>query len=410
MGFTPTFILRDPKTRKISKSAFRDRVVHHALCNIIVSIFEPTFIYDSHANKINHGTLKAIQRFDLFKRKVSKNNTRICYVLKADIKHYFQEVNYEILLKIIKRKIRDKKVIWLIKKILENFDNKEKGMPLGNLTSQFFANVYLNKLDYFVKHNLRAKYYIRYVDDFVLLHSSKKQPTLWKEQINEFLKNKLDLELHPDKSKISKLNKGINFLGYRIFFYHKLIRKSNLKNFERKFNQLKILFEQEIVSREKVVEFLEGWLAYCSHANTYKYRRYLVRTFNQNFPLDPKIKITNLRKHKNFLRKVNESGLQFSVQKTLFLYSEGFSIIEIANKRAIKESTVWAHLANLIEHNQLSVWNILSKNKIYEILYKIYSKKDRLKVIKRRINNEEISFDEIDCVLASVRSKGKKNH
>jgi len=211
-----TFILQDPKTRKISKSAFRDRVVHHALCNIIVPIFEKSFIYDSHANQIGKGTLKAIERFDKFKRKVSKNNSRKCYVLKADIKHYFQEVDHEKLLDIIKRRITGEKIIWLIEQILNNYKS-EKGMPLGNLTSQFFANVYLNELAQFVKHKLRAKCYIRYVDDFVILHNSKEQLNIWKSEINRFLKEKLELELHPNKSQILKLKKGIKFLGFRIF-------------------------------------------------------------------------------------------------------------------------------------------------------------------------------------------------
>ena len=114
-----TFILRDPKTRKISKSAFRDRVVHHAVCKIIIPLFEKGFIYDCHANIIGRGTLKAIGRFDVFKRKVSKNNTRECYVLKADIKHYFEEINHEILINILRRKIKDERLIWLISKILK---------------------------------------------------------------------------------------------------------------------------------------------------------------------------------------------------------------------------------------------------------------------------------------------------
>lgn len=114
------FIVRDPKTRKISKSDFRDRVIHHALCNIIEPIFEKGFIYDSCANRKGKGTLKALQRFDFFKRKVSKNDTLKCYVLKADIKKYFESVNHEILFKIVKKKIKDNKVLWLIRKILNN--------------------------------------------------------------------------------------------------------------------------------------------------------------------------------------------------------------------------------------------------------------------------------------------------
>ena len=170
-----TFILRDPKTRKISKSDFRDRIIHHALVRVIEPIFDKTFIYDSCANRIGKGNLFALKRFHKFMRKVTINRSRKAFCFKADIKHYFQEVDHDILIHIIKRKISDEKVIWLINQILDNFDNQEKGMPLGNLTSQFFANVYLNELDRFVKHKIKAKHYIRYVDDFVLLSDSKEQ-------------------------------------------------------------------------------------------------------------------------------------------------------------------------------------------------------------------------------------------
>lgn len=122
-----TIIISDPKTRKISKSKYRDRVVHHVLINVIGPIFEPTFIYDSFANQVGKGTLKAIERFNYFKRKVSKNNTLSCYVLKADIKHYFEEVNHEILLNILNERISDEKVIWLIKQILSNTPYKSGG-------------------------------------------------------------------------------------------------------------------------------------------------------------------------------------------------------------------------------------------------------------------------------------------
>lgn len=176
------FILRDPKTRKISKSDFRDRIVHHALIRIIEPIFEKIFIYDSCANRKGKGNSLALRRLEFFKGKITHNLKTEAYCLKADIKHYFQEVNHKILLNIIKKKISDEKVIWLIERILDNniLGNLEaEGMPLGNLTSQFFANVYLNELDYFVKHELKAKYYIRYVDDFVLLNSSKEQLLSW---------------------------------------------------------------------------------------------------------------------------------------------------------------------------------------------------------------------------------------
>ncbi|PIN94958.1 hypothetical protein COU53_01510 [Candidatus Pacearchaeota archaeon CG10_big_fil_rev_8_21_14_0_10_30_48] len=230
------FVLRDPKTRIISKSDFRDRIVHHALCNIIEPIFDKGFIYDSCTNRKGKGTLLALERFEKFRRKVTSNFTSKGFCLKADIKHYFQEINPEILLQIIQRKIKDEKTIVLIKKIIENkvyserdvsFDNL-KGMPLGNLTSQFFANVYLSELDQFVKYELKAKYYIRYVDDFVLLHKSKEELEIWKKEIENFLRERLKLELHPDKSKIINLSKGIDFVGFRNFYYFRLLRKRNI--------------------------------------------------------------------------------------------------------------------------------------------------------------------------------------
>ena len=406
-----TFIIRDPKTRKISKSAFRDRVVHHALCNIIVSDFEKNFIYDSHANQIGKGPLKAIQRFDKFKKKVSRNNTRKCFIFKADIKHYFEEINHNILMNILKRKINDKDVLWLIKLIIHNqviWGKEIKGMPLGNLTSQFFANVYLNELDQFAKHKLKAKYYIRYVDDFVILHDSKDQLKKWEDEIKIFLKEKLDLELHPNKSQISKLEKGIKFLGFRIFYHHKLLRKSNMKHFERKLNQMKIMFKEGLLDREEIIEKLEGWLAYAMDGDTYKYRKYIVKNFNRLFPVNKSTPIRNKKKHLNFLKKVDESDLEFSVQKTLLMFCNGLKIKELAEKREIKEGTVWKHLINLIGHKQISVSQVLSNKKIKLIVNKMYKKEDGMKAIKKRLKNYDVSYDEIACVLASIKSKNKK--
>jgi len=280
-----TFILHDPKSRKISKSDFRDRVVHHALCNIIEPIFEKAFIRDSYANRISKGTLKAIQRFDYFKRKVSKNCTKNCFILKADIKHYFETVDQDVLMGIIKRKIKDEKVIWLVKTILSNYNSKKKGkgMPLGNLTSQFFANVYLDELDNFVKHKLKAKHYIRYVDDFVILHVSKQWLELCKSEINNFLMCKLNLQLHSDKTKIFQISKGTSFLGLRIFPHHKLLKKRNIRKFESKLNLLSRQFNEKQIDYDKIYDFLEGWVAYAKNANTYNYRKSFMENIEKKF-------------------------------------------------------------------------------------------------------------------------------
>lgn len=275
------FILKDPKTRKISRSHFRDRIIHHALINVIRTIFEKRFIHDSCANQLGKGNLFAVKRFERFRRKITRNFRSFAFCLKADIKHYFQEVNHEILINILKKKIADNKVIWLVKKILNNPSRLEegernKGMPLGNLTSQFFANVYLNELDYFVKHELRAKYYIRYVDDFVVLHKSKKKLEEWKEKIEIFLEKKLKIELHPEKSKVFPLSKGIDFVGFRNFYHFRLLRKRNVRNINQKVSK----YKEGIVSNKKIIEIFQGWNAYAKWANSYKIRKRMLAKIN----------------------------------------------------------------------------------------------------------------------------------
>ena len=280
-----TFILRDPKTRKISKSHFRDRVVYHALCNIIFPIFEKDFIHDSFANRIGKGTFKAIERFEYFQGKVSHNYTKTAFVLKADIKKYFDNVSHDILLSIIQKRVKDKRVLWLIKVILSNHKTEEngKGMPLGNLTSQFFANVFLNELDHFVKEKLRAKYYVRYVDDFVILHHSPKILRQYMKEIDIFLRDNLALELHPEKSRIIPLSMGTEFLGMRIFLHHKLIKEKNLRKFYRKINSLYIDYDSGLVNYDTIYDSLEGWSAYANNANTYKLKKRILQSVEDKF-------------------------------------------------------------------------------------------------------------------------------
>jgi len=280
------FILKDPKTRKISRSDFRDRVIHHAIINIIRAIFEKRFIYDSCANQKRKGNLFSIKRFETFRRKITKNFSSRAFCLKADIKHYFQEVHHDILLKIIKNKIKDKKVIWLIRKILKKnaSGEKTKGMPLGNLTSQFFANVYLNELDYFVKHKLKIKYYVRYVDDFIILHENEEQLREWKMKIELFLKENLKLELHPQKSRIISLSKGIDFVGFRNFYYFKLLRKRNIREMMKKISN----YNEYLILDEKMMEIFQGWNSYAKWANTYRLRQYVLSKLNKKRYTQPR--------------------------------------------------------------------------------------------------------------------------
>ena len=281
------FTIRDPKTRTIHSSIFRDRIVHHAIINLLNPIYEKIFIYDSFASRKNKGTHNAIIRFKSFVRKVSNNGSLIKnsysnnsikgYVLKADIRHYFYSIDHEVLISILRKKIKDEDFIWLIRKVLENFEiEKGKGLPLGNYTSQFFANVYLNELDQFVKYKLKAKYYIRYVDDFVIFNTSKKQLKIWKQQIEEFLYEKLKLELHKDKSCIIPISKGIDFVGFRNFYNCRFLRRRNIKNMQRKIN----LFNNREISYEKLFESFQGWNAYAKWSNNYKLNKKLLSQIN----------------------------------------------------------------------------------------------------------------------------------
>jgi hypothetical protein len=253
-----TFILRDPKTRVISKSDFRDRVIHHALIRIIGGFFEKQFIYDSCAGQKGKGTLFAVKRFNKFSRKVTNNFTTCGFCLKSDVKHYFQSVVHEKLIEIINRKIKDEKILWLIWQILNNGDQEGVGMPLGNYTSQFLANVYLNDLDYFVKHHLRARFYIRYVDDFVLLHESQKKLCEWGWAIGTFLNNNLEIELHKDKTKIVPLKRGIDFVGFRNFCGSKLLRKRNIRKMRKRI----VDYEDKKLSFSEIFGIFGGWRAY----------------------------------------------------------------------------------------------------------------------------------------------------
>jgi len=170
----------------------------------------------------------------------------------------------------------------LARKILENHNNKipGKGMPIGNLTSQFFANLYLNELDYYVKHILKAEFYLRYVDDFVILHRSKEKLILYKWLINNFLKS-VKLELHPEKSKVIPLRNGINLFGYKVFYHYKLLRKSNMLKASNKLGQLCNLLKERKVSTDYAIQSLNGWLAYAKVGNTYRMRKKMLKPFEE---------------------------------------------------------------------------------------------------------------------------------
>jgi retron-type reverse transcriptase len=277
------FIISDPKTRVIHAPAFRDRVVHHAICNILGPIFEKSFIHDSYASRKGKGTHAALLRFDVFMRKASRNGTPAPFAkdnnmvkgwaLKADIRHYFPSVDHEILLELLGRKIRDRKVLKLLEMIMKAYATSPgKGIPLGALTSQLFANIYLNPLDHFIKEKLGAKLYLRYLDDFVLLGSSMRQLEAWRQGIGNFLASELKLELHPEKTHISPLHHGTSLLGFRVFSHFRLLKKPR-KYYLAKFSSLKEPYGCVPAGTELFEGAVSGWMAHACWGGTYKLRK-----------------------------------------------------------------------------------------------------------------------------------------
>ncbi len=288
------FHIFDPKKRLISAAPYRDRVVHHALCNVIEPIFDKTFIYDSYACRKGKGQHKAVQRFTQF---CQKNK----YVLKCDIRKYFPTIDHEILKEKLRKKVADEKTLWLIDLIIDfsneqerveqYFDGDElfsplrrKGIPIGNLTSQFFANIYLNKMDHFFKEDLHCRFYVRYCDDFVVLDNQKSRLHEVKTAISTFLEGER-LQLHPKKCLVFPTRSGTDFLGYRIFPTHKRLRKANARKFTIKLKQLQEHYGQYEIDLKEVRQSIVSWIAHASHADTYNLRKQILsKSVFRRFP------------------------------------------------------------------------------------------------------------------------------
>lgn len=258
------FYVYDPKKRLIHAPTFKDRVIHHALCNIIEPLFERKFIYDSYACRKGKGTHAAVLRTQKFMRKIKAKNS--FYVLKADISKYFPSINHDILKQIIRKTITCKDTLWLIDSII---DQHKEGLPLGALTSQLFANVYLDSFDHFVKDMLGIKYYLRYMDDFVIMHEDKGFLKLMLIELEGFLLNHLALKLNP-KTSIFPYAHGIDFCGYRIWPTHILPRKRNVKRARKRLQKLVKLYRDRHISFKRVKSSIVSFIGYMKHCNGYK--------------------------------------------------------------------------------------------------------------------------------------------
>jgi len=267
------FYVRDPKIRDIHKACVKDRVVHHLVSKILEEIFEPTFFAHSYSCRKNKGTHKAIKAFVKLARQASHNNSSNLFILKCDIRKFFASIDHKVLINLLSKKVADPEFIWLLNVIIESFNSKDqigKGMPIGNLTSQLFANIYMDPLDKFIKKNLNVKYYIRYADDFVLMSHNKEILIELLEKIRIFLENDLKLFLYPGKIEIRNYYLGIDFLGYVIFPKFIIPRTSTKRRIFRKLRKKAKLIKEGKNDFDTLNQSVQSYLGYLSHCNSYK--------------------------------------------------------------------------------------------------------------------------------------------
>lgn len=278
-----TFYVSEPKRRMISAAPYRDRVVHHALVNVIGPLFERNFVADSYANRSGKGVHRAVDRYQAFAR-------RFRYVLPCDVVRFFPSIDHEILKSLLRSRIRDESVLWLCDTIIdasnpqdsrvEHFPGdglltpleRRRGLPIGNMTSQFWANVYLHGLDNFVKRGLGVRGYVRYVDDFVILGDSKS--TLWeqREAVTSFLQT-LRLEIHTTRAQPRPARQALRFLGYRCWPTHRFLTKERIRRFRRRARRLQAAYAHRAIDWPDVRSRLASWNAHAATADSFTLRR-----------------------------------------------------------------------------------------------------------------------------------------
>ncbi len=287
-GYT-NFYVYEPKRRLISAAPFRDRVVHHALCNVIEPIWERCFIYDSYACRVGKGTHRALERCHQFVRQHR-------YALQCDVAKFFPSIDHALLLGTLAVRIADADVLDLARRILRSGEGiqtaeyemhyfpgddlwaacRPRGLPIGNLTSQFWANVYLDPLDQFIKRELKCRAYVRYMDDFVLLADDKPRLHAWKAEIADFLAGRR-LTLHPAKSAVYPVTNGVDFVGFRIFPTHRRLRRAGVRRFARHWRALQQDYAAGQIPLGRLTAAAQSWAAHARHADSYGLRRQMFR-------------------------------------------------------------------------------------------------------------------------------------
>ncbi|MFM2433236.1 MAG: hypothetical protein RLZZ511_4450 [Cyanobacteriota bacterium] len=292
-----TFSIYEPKPRLISAAPYRDRVVHHALCNVIIPIFDRTFIHHSYANRVGYGTHCALRQFTEWMRSHR-------YILQCDIQKYFPSIDHKVLKSMLKTKIKCPKTWWLIRQIID-FSNpqqsiieyfpgddlltpieRRRGLPIGNLTSQFLANCYLNSLDHFVTEQLGIKHYLRYVDDFCLFGDDMPVLADARQAIEIFLET-LRLKIHPIKSQLFETKVGASFVGFRVqpmgiafpWDVRLRVRNDNLRRSRLRLKQLRRDYKTGKISLDRIQSSSQSWFAHLDHGDTWRLQQKILERY-----------------------------------------------------------------------------------------------------------------------------------
>lgn len=290
LGKYREFYIYEPKKRLIMAQPFKDRVVQWAIYQVLNPVFAQSYITDSYACIKERGTHKAVKRLHYWLRQVGKKPEKY-YFLKLDISKYFYRIDHDVLMGILKRKIRDDDMIFLLDKIVNSSETNfglppgkspgevkrsdrvsEKGMPVGNLSSQMFANLYLNELDQYCKRTLGIHFYVRYMDDVIILHQDKDQLHEWKRIIDTFLKEKLQLDLN-EKTCIRPITLGVEFCGYKIWNTHIKLRKSTALKMKRNLKKLQKEYAAGEVTVEEAKQTISSYLGILKHCDSYSLKR-----------------------------------------------------------------------------------------------------------------------------------------
>lgn len=267
------FKISDPKPRIIHKACVRDRVLHQAIFRQISPLFEKSFIFDSYSSRLKKGTHKSVWRLEKFTKKIGLNYKNPVYAVKIDIKKFFDTIDHCILFKLLEEKIKCRKTLNLLKLIIESYETKPtKGIPLGNVTSQLFGNIYLNPLDKFIKEKLRLKHYLRFCDDMIIVQNNPNFENSLS-AIQKFIQD--DLKLNMKVGKVRKLKWGFDWLGYVVLSYHKILRTKTKRRMFRRLEHDYNLMATGKITPLQYHQVLNSYRGLLRHCNSYKLEREL---------------------------------------------------------------------------------------------------------------------------------------